>query len=35
MATASSTCFIPMACSAIPGMGNVRVTAPAVITMTS
>ena len=31
MATASSTCFIPMACSAMPGMGNVRVTAPAVI----
>ena len=35
MATASSTCFNPMAFSAIPGTGRIRVTAPAVTTMTS
>ena len=35
MATASSTCFMPIACSATPGIGNVRVTAPAVTTTTS
>ena len=32
---ASSTCLRPMACSATPGMGNVRVTAPAVTAIRS
>jgi hypothetical protein len=35
MATASSTCFMPIACSATPGMASLRVTAPAVTTMMS
>ena len=35
VATASSTCFMPMACSATPGTASLRVTAPAVTTMTS
>jgi hypothetical protein len=35
MATASSTCFNPIACSATPGTGNLRVTAPEVTTMMS
>ena len=35
IATASSTCFMPMATSSAPGMGSTRVTAPAVTTMMS
>jgi hypothetical protein len=35
IATASSTCFIPIACSATPGTASLRVTAPAVTTMMS
>ena len=35
MATASSTCFRPIAFSTTPGIGKVRVTAPAVTTTTS
>jgi hypothetical protein len=35
IATASSTCLSPIASSAIPGVGKVLVTAPAVMTMAS